>query len=270
MVRFVMLLLLATGFFACQSTRKIKSAIAAIDTTHATRVDTTKTDSLAIAETIFREVHKNRVEFSSFSAKIKVEYADKNDKAPDLTVIARIKKDSAIWLSINATVFSYEAFRVLITRDSVKVLNKKDKLVTLRSIAYLQEVAQLPFDFFTLQDLVIGNPVFFSKNIVSVNQSNENTTVLSTGEFFKNLTTLGSSNYLVRSSKLDDINTMRNRTCYLSYGNYESKNGISFATRRTISISGNSKLDVDMDFKQYSFNENLVFPFNIPKNYKNN
>jgi hypothetical protein len=150
------------------------------------------------------------------------------------------------------------------------VLNKKDKLITLRSVSYLQEVAKLPFDFSTLQDLILGNTVFFSKNIISVKKNDEVITAMSTGEFFKNLLTISSNNYQVLNSKLDDVNTLRNRTCYLAYGNYETKNGLSFATKRKISVSEKSKLDVDMDFKQYNFNESLVFPFNIPKNYKHN
>ncbi len=270
MVRCIAVLAFSILIFSCQSTRKIKSAISAVDTTQAVLVDTSKTDSTAYIKSIYNEVEKNRIDFSTFSGKMKVEYVDKEGKKPDLTVIARIRKDSAIWLSINATVFSYEAFRVLVTPDSVKVLNKKDKLITLRSVTYLQEVARLPFDFKTLQDLLLGNPIYFSENIVSVKKTDENITALSIGAFFKNLVTLGTSDYLLQNSKLDDVNNLRNRTCYLSYSDYETKNGISFSTKRKVSISEKSKIDIDMEFKQYSFNESLVFPFSIPKNYKNN
>jgi outer membrane lipoprotein-sorting protein len=47
-----------------------------------------------------------------------------------------------------------------------------------------------------------------------------------------------------------------------------NSNGIRFATERQISVSERSKLDVDMNFKQFSFNETLDFKFPIPKNYK--
>jgi hypothetical protein len=88
------------------------------------------------------------------------------------------------------------------------------------------------------------------------------------GDIFKNLLTISTDNYLLLNSKLDDVDAMRNRTCYVAYSDYDTKNGISFASSRELSISEKSKLDVNMNFKQYTFNEDIAFPFNIPKNYK--
>jgi hypothetical protein len=179
-------------------------------------------------------------------------------------------KDSAIWLSINATVFSYEAFRVLITRDSVIVQNKKDKLVQFRSLGYLQELTQLPFDFSTVQDLIVGNPIYLDSNIVSFKKNESSILLLTSGKFFKHLMTLGNNDFVLQHSKLDDINITRNRTCDLTYSDYENKNGMLFSTGRKITVAEKSKLDIDMNIKQYSFNETLSLPFTIPKNYKRN
>lgn len=270
MERYFFLIIMATAVFAsCHSTRKIQSAITPIDTTQAVVVDKSRIDSAAFISNTYRAIQNNHIDFNTFSAKIKVNYWDtKNGKGPDLTVNIRMRKDSAIWLSINATIFNYEAFRVLITPDSAKVLNKKDKLVTLRSVSYLQEVAKIPFDFYTLQDLIVGNPVYLDKNIVSYKKNEAGITILSIGDFFKNLLTVDTDNALVLNSKLDDVDAMRNRTCYIAYSNYDTKNTPPFATMRKISVSEKSKLDVDMDFKQYSFNESVSFPFSIPKNYQ--
>lgn len=253
---------------ACHSTRKIQTAIAKKDTTQAVIVADPKADSVQFIRDIFSQVRKNRIDFKTFSAKIKVEYTDKSGKGPDLTVFARMVKDSAIWLSINATIFSYEAFRVLITPDSVKVLNKKEKEYQLRSVSYLQELVQLPFDFNTLQDLIIGNPVYLDSNIVSFKKNDDLVLLLSSGKLFKHLLTLNAAaNYELQHSKLDDVNAARNRTCDLTYSNYENKNGVNFPTERKISVAEKSRLDVDMDFKQYDFNQAVSLPFTIPKNY---
>src|SRR4051812_27782028 len=117
MFRCIMAVLLIISILSCHSTRKIKSAISSMDTVKTAVTDTLKADTAAINEAIYKGVQSKRINFSTFSAKMKVEYVNKDGKGPDLTVIARIKKDSAIWLSINATVFSYEAFRVLVTPD---------------------------------------------------------------------------------------------------------------------------------------------------------
>lgn len=265
-------LLLLTGFvilvnYGCHTTRKIQTAIAKKDTAQVVIVHDNKADSVKYIHDILTRVEKNRIDFKTFSAKIKVEYTDKDGKGPDLTVFTRIIKDSAIWLSINATIFSYEAFRVLITPDSVKVLNKKEKEYQLRSVSYLQEIIQLPFDFKTLQDLLIGNPVYLDSNIVSFKKNEESVLLLCSGKLFKHLLTLSANNYELQHSKLDDVNASRNRTCDLTYSNYDNKSNINFATERKVSVAEKSRLEIDMDFKQYEFNETLSIPFTVPKNY---
>ena len=254
--------------FGCRPTQKIQTAIAKKDTARAVIVADPKADSIKFIHDVFQQIEKKQIAYQTFSARIKVDYVDKAGKGPDLTVFVRMKKDSVIWLSINATVFSYEAFRVMITPDSVIVLNKKDKQVQFRSLSYLQELTQLPFDFSTLQDLIVGNPIYLDSNIVSFKRDESFTLLLSVGKFFKNLITLSNGDYVLQHSKLDDINATRNRTCDLTYTAYENKNGINFSQGRKITVAEKSKLDVDMDFKQYSFNESLSFPFSIPKNYK--
>jgi hypothetical protein len=181
-----------------------------------------------------------------------------------------MQKDSVIWLSVNATVFSYEAFRILVTPDSVIVLNKKEKEVQLKSLSFLQELTQLPLDFTTFQDLLIGNAIFLDSNIVSFQKSETAISLRSLGKFFNHLMTLSSNNFTLQHSTLTDVNAGRNRTCELNYSDYETKDGMLFPATRKITVTDKSKLDIDMNFKQYSFNEILSYPFSIPKNYKRN
>jgi hypothetical protein len=254
--------------FSCRSAKKIQSAIAKKDTITTVVIDDSHADSIKYIRSLLSRIDSNRINFNTFSAKVKVEFEDKDGKQPDLTVFIRIQKDSLIWLSINATILSYEALRILITPDSVKVLNKKDKIYQLRSVNYLQDLTQLPFDFKTIQDLLVGNPIYLDSNVVSYKKNENNILLMNVNEFFKNLVTVGSSDFLMQHSKLDDTDLIRNRTCDLTYSNYENKNSIKFPTKRRITVSEKSKLDVDMEFKQYSFNEILSYPFSIPKNYK--
>jgi len=253
---------------SCKTTKKISTAIAKKDTAQAVKVVNAHEDSIKFIKYAFSKLQQNKIDFKTFSGKIKVDYWDKDGKGPDLTVFLRMKKDSIIWLSINASLLSIEVFRVMITPDSVKVLNKKDKEVQFRSVSYIQEVAHLPFDFKTLQDIFIGNPVYLDSNIVSYKKDVQATTLLSIGALFKNLVTLQNDDYHLMHSKLDDVDAMRNRTCDLVYGDYQNNGGVKFAASRNVTVSEKAKLEVHLDFKQYSFNENLEYPFNIPKNYK--
>jgi Domain of unknown function (DUF4292) len=265
----IVIVIVIASIVSCKSAKKIQTAITKKDTSQTIIVNNTHADSVSFIRDVLGKINSNRiVKFKTFSAKVKVDYKDKEGEQPELTVFIRIQKDSLIWISINATIFSYEALRVLITKDSIKVLNKKDKVVQLRSISYLQELTELPFDFFTLQDFLLGNPIYLDNNVVSYNKNEQFTALMNIGPLFKHLIAISNGDFLLQHSKLDDIDPVRNRTCDLIYTGYEDKNGVKFSTERRISVSEKAKLDIDMNFKQYSFNEILSYPFSIPKNYK--
>ncbi len=265
----IAIFILSVAAFSCKSAKKIQTAITKKDTTQLTIVDNSHADSVSFIHDVLSKIESNRiVDFKTFSAKMKVNYHDKDGEQPELTVFVRVQKDSMIWVSINATIFSYEALRVLITPDSIKVLNKKDKLVQLRSVSYLKELTQLPFDFFTLQDFLLGNPIYLDSNVVSYKKNDQSIALMNIGPLFKNLIAISTGDYLLQHIKLDDVDPIRNRTCDLTYTGYENNNGFKIATERRISVSEKAKLDIDMNIKQFSFNEILSYPFNIPKNYK--
>jgi hypothetical protein len=256
---------------SCCSTRKIQTVIAKIDTAVVVPppVDHSRSDSLAFIEKNYRELLRNQIDFTTFSAKIDVDYREADGKKYDVNAHVRMYRDSVIWISVTA-LLGIEGLRAYITKDSVKLLDKQNKIYTARSVAYLQEVTALPLDLHSLQDLLIGNPVFIDSTIVSYSLSGTELTLLSIGSFFKNLLTISAADKLMQSSKLDDVQEGHSRTCYLTYDKYETRNGISFPTLRTISVSEKKKLDIRLNFKQYEFNEKLSFPFPIPKNYEMN
>ncbi len=254
--------------FSCKTIKQINKAIAPKDTTAVIMIDQSKADSLLMIKNTIENLNHNYIDFKTFNAKIKVEYQDSKGKQPDVTAIVRIIKDSAIWISLTASILNFEIYRTLITRDSVILLNKQEREVQYRSLDYLQEVTEIPFDYKTLQNLLIGNPIFLDSNIVYYKKTEDQILLSMLGNYFKHLLTLSDNNYFLIHSKLDDVEIARNRTADLTYSDYENKNGFNFSTSRQISVSEKNKLDIRLNFKQYEFNKELSVSFNIPKNYK--
>jgi hypothetical protein len=147
-------------------------------------------------------------------------------------------------------------------------MNKIKKTIQISSIHYLETLTQTPFDFNTLQNVIIGNPVFTDGKLVSYRKAENGLQVLLIGKLFKHLLTLDPVESKVLHSKLDDVDSVRNRTCDITFGQYEKNGNINFSTFRKISVAEHSKLDVTLNFKKYTFNEPVSFPFNIPKNFK--
>lgn len=264
----------ASLLFSCRSSKKIQTAIINIKKDTVTVVppvvsDHAHEDSVNMMQQLYTEIENQKIDFTTFSAKVKIDYTGTDNKNYNVNGFIRMYKDSTIWVSINA-ILGFEAIRAYITKDSVKIINKQNNVYTARSVAYLQEVTALPLDLGALQQLIIGNPVFLDSNKISYIKSQNSTSLLTIGNWFKNLITISDNDSTIQHIKLDDIDVNRNRTCDLTYSDYESKKGVNFSTGRKITVAEKAKLDVRLDFKQYDFNQTLNFPFPIPKNYKKN
>lgn len=271
MTRFLSLLLLIGLLASCRSTKKIQTAITRKDSIAAVKAPeaATKNDTVQMIRDVLNKVHSSRIDFRTFSAKINVDYSGSDGKKYDVNANIRMYKDSVIWIAVNA-LLGIDAMRLLITKDSVKLLDKLNKTYTARSVDYLQEITSLPLNLYNLQDLIIGNPIFLDSNIVSYSASSNQIALLSLGKLFKNLITLNEADKTLQHSKLDDANPARNRTADLTYTDYESKKGLLFSTQRRIVVTEKSRLDIKLGFRQYDFNQEISFPFSVPKNYNRN
>jgi|688.fasta_scaffold02036_27 hypothetical protein len=266
-------LLLALAFSACTTTRKtqgLQDAMSKKDTTQSVIIKEVKVDSGAIVRDILQKVVSNKVDFNTFNAKIKVDY-ESAEKSDNYTIYLSMRKDSVILIKVKGSFLGISSvgLEAQIKKDSIILVQLVgDKNIKYRSISYLQEISQIPFDFATLQDIIMGNPIYIDSNVLSYKNTESELLVQMAGEVFKHLMTLNNTNYQITHSKLDDINVERNRTCDISQNTYQPLGKFMFATYRKITVSEKSKLDVFLDFKEYSINEPLKYTFDIPKNLK--
>lgn len=270
---FGFLICMAIAETGCRSAKKITTAISKKDTTTQLKTDTATVsaldlheDSLKYIRQLYSHLQTNTIDCRTFSAKLKVHYESSDGKDYEFNAFIRLQKDKMIWISINA-LLGIEAFRAIITPDSVKVLNKLDKVYQARSVSYLQEISQLPFDFNTMQSVVLGNPIYLDSNILFYKKEVQGVSLLSIGPVFRNYLTLN-NDLSLKHSKLDYVDQMQARSCDITYGEYEKADTVLFSTYRKIVAAEKARLDVELNFNKFSFNENLNFPFSIPKNYK--
>lgn len=248
--------------FGCKSTKQIKRVVEPKSTVE-NIVDPGITE-----ESILNQIQKDQIDYQTFSAKIKVDVVTKDGKQPELTAVVRMVKDSAIWISLSATFLNIEVYRVLVKPDQVILLNKQDKIVQYRTLEYLQEITNLPLDFSSLQNLLVGNVVYFQGPLQSFKKQGNELLLTSVGDVFKHLLVIDSKSFLKIHSKLDDVNEVRNRTASIAYSEYENVNNIHFATYRHITVAEKEKINLKLKFKQVEFNKELSVNFNVPKNYE--
>lgn len=202
---------------------------------------------------------------NSLSTKAKVSYEGGN-KSFDFNANIRIKKDSIIWVYINVAGLLPIA-RAIITPDSFKAVIYTEREAYIGSVNKLSSFITEGLDFYSLQNLLLGNPI--QKN-AQLTQSliKDNNIIIS----------LNAQNYneyarysLIDSNLLQDILMGKNDTT-LSLNQilnqYQLIGNNKFSTSRTLKVSsGDNKFNATINFNNIQFDQILEFPFSIPSNY---
>jgi hypothetical protein len=261
---------------ACHTTRKSQQPIPIPETPKDTalaplpagpsRADSLAADSARKVQALFARIDSNRIRFETFSAKVKVDYKDSKDKNLDFNAFIRMRKDSVVWVSVIAAL-GVEAFRVLIRPDSVIIMDKLEKTVKYTTVADLQRITQLPFDFMTLQQLIAGNPLYMDGELQSYREDEEKVSVFLAGSRFRHLLSFLRPGLTLSRSQLDDADLLRKRSANLEYEEYATLSGRTFPGIRRIRLSDQQTVDLRLEFRQVEFDTPQNYPFNIPRNY---
>lgn len=109
-------------------------------------------------EYLFQQLKQEEFQFDYLSAKANVKVIQ-DDKKNSFKANIRVKKDSLIWISISA--LRIEMARVMISRDSVKVINRIEKNYFAGDYEYINRRFNLELEFDLIQSILVGNPINF-------------------------------------------------------------------------------------------------------------
>jgi hypothetical protein len=250
---------------ACTNVKKvqiIQDALSTVDSSSLKKVP--EIDSLSIVKEIVDHFNMEKIAFTTMNAKIKVDY--ESEKNAD-TYIANmsIQKDSTIYITIRGAM-GVIGLKALIKRDSVTLFYPLTKKIDKRPLQSLVDIVKIPFSFATIQDLVVGNPIYMDNaKLISFKKTEDKLQASLLGSLFKNLVVLDVEHTKILQLKLDDIDIAQHRTCNISYSNHVMVDKVSFPLNREITIESKSKLIIHMEVKEYSFNEPLKYTFAIPR-----
>jgi hypothetical protein len=150
----------------------------------------------------------------------------------------------------------------------VKVLDKLNKSIQYRDFRFLQEATRLPVDFFILQDLLIGNPVFLDSSLQSFSITEGQILLETLGDVFLNISMFTHDPLQLQQTHLEGTDTVNRRSAHLEYLEYSGISGRDFSGRRKVTVIDKKQLAIELEFRQASFDVPLTFPFAVPANYK--
>lgn len=209
----------------------------------------------------------NNLSVKSFSgrAKTKVEMGDTKQ---DVTMNIRIQRDKAIWISVTATVFNYEAARVLITPDSVKIMNKLQSEYIKKPFSYIHTYTGEGITFQTLQDLLLGNVSrqLLNTDRMTVASATDETQLVGVNESLSFQYSLN-ADFRPKVFRIAVQGAKGDLEAY--YGGFKKIAGYNFANNQQLSIkSGASNVSATIDYIKAEFNEVIELPFSVPAKYK--
>ena len=253
---------------SCSTFRKvqvIQEALAKKDTTqYQVIAEKSKVDSGALVKGIIDKIGAAKLSFNTMNARVKVDY-ETVDKSDSYIANISIDKGKSIYITVRGAM-GVIGLKALITKDSVVLIYPLSKKIDRRPLAYIQDVVKIPFTYITLEDLIVGNPIFMEgANIVTYKTNNNKLQVGLVGNLFKNLISLSDDNARVLHLKLDDIDINQHRTCDITYYNHSPALQTQFPLNRDIAIAGQARLEIHMEVKEFTFNEPLKYTFAIPK-----
>lgn len=248
-------MMVALVFTSCKTKRKIV-------------MPTSDIPSEISAETVesIKTFELNNLDFHTFSgrAKTKVEL---DKKTHDVTLNIRIERNKAIWLSVSA-LLGIEVARVLITPDSVKILNKLQGEYIAKPFDYIYQYTNRDITFGTLQDLLMAN---VSSNLLRA----QNVQVASASDEFIVVGIKEQLSYQYRINTenrpfnfmLQEVGGAQNLEAF--YSRYTLTNGYNFPQNMALNITGEEvALKAQLGYNRVSFNENIEMPFSVPGRYK--
>lgn len=267
---FLILSILGSGCHTSIKTVKIKEG--------------SKRDSLALMDTSAQNIYKllRLHEFKSewIYAKANV-YTDVDGKSNSFNITLKIKSDSIIWIYISP-LLGLEAARVLITKDSLKLMDRINKKYKLADFKYINEIVRINVNYEIIQALLTGN--FFAyrnENKFASVYLEDRYFILSTlskHKLKRSLEEKDPNKPVVQDMWIDDTqfriirNSIEdakiNKTMEVGYSDFRPTEKGFFPYKSITDIKADKVVHVEIEFTKLTLGEPQDFPFTIPESYE--
>jgi len=201
--------------------------------------------------------------FSSFSTKAKTNIKiDSNTY--DMNLNIRIKKNDTIWIS--ATYFSIEVGRIVITPDSIKMINRAQSQYFIKPFSYLSKFINPKLDFSTLQSILIGNTMAFGYiNKASITNDSSGYAVKGIDLSLAYQAKFNTINKVIETLLNDSKTGQQLKIIYSDFipiNNFNTPTQVQFNT-----MVNQKKITASLLYSVPEIDKKLEYPFSIPKRY---
>ena len=215
----------------------------------------------------------NENSFDLLSAKLGVSHS--TEKATqNFGARVRVKKDSIIWVSITPAL-GIEAVRVVVTPDSIKMLNRLENKYFIESFKKTNDLLQLEITYSMLQSVLLGEFIpIYDQNDYALQPLVDLYTLIADEKVAENTdvdvrveqrTEFDPSIWRVKRTILK--NKARNEQILAEYSDFQLIGSKIFPATMRFRTQGKENVAVDLSWSKIEEKTTLRFPFNIPNKY---
>jgi hypothetical protein len=259
-----------------KKTKKSKTQDSITQTTHSNVVDTIKkvtttTKPTTTSKPIDSKIQKiltaiaaNELSFTNFYAKIKTK-ATIDTKKQSFSTQLRWQKNNKMWMSMS--IIGIEGARVLINKDSIKILDRLNQRNILKPISYIQKKAYINLTYLDIEKIFLAQPILINKEKLELTETSTENILKSNDDRFNTIITLDKQNKIKNIFITDKL---KNQTLLSEYSEYTLLNNKQFPNERYIKIiNGTNIFELNMSFEDIDLSKSLSFPFEPNPKYDN-
>ncbi len=215
------------------------------------------------------ELNITSFEFDYLELRNRVKYSS-DDMNLNITVNARIKRDSIIWLSVSPG-FGFEAARIAATKDSIYILDKLNSDYSVYDYSSLSRQYKVDISYQILQSLFTGNLPY---RITQVDQVSKSEGYFRVDQLKPNLKIESKIDAeIMKLTRLLAVDTTGNQVL-LDFSDFQLVGEKYFPYRADVQFTNQtnngatqSKITIDYT-KVLVSQEELNFPFDVPQRYR--
>lgn len=220
--------------------------------------------SLKVNEVVLNTIDANANTFGFYQARAKAAYKD-DKQSLDLDVNIMMEKDRYIWMSITA-VLGIEVARVMITPDSVKILDRLHRKCIITDFGYIQRMSNVPLKLGNLQNMIAGNTIF--PNSV---QKSEVDTIMGVLAVYTMLNTQRQNTFYspqFKAQRTTIAERDQSREMKIIYNGFSQFHTNSYPNAIDINIRAEKNLSCTFELSNFVFEKKRETQFTIPSGYE--
>ncbi|MBR9913501.1 MAG: DUF4292 domain-containing protein [Algicola sp.] len=223
-----------------------------------------KVDEKLTAKQLIRESGRRESDFKTLQAKVKIDIIQ-DLKESSYTVNLRMEKDKTIWISATLGLA-----RAMITSDKVQFYDKINNQYFDGDYRLLSDLLGVELNYQKVQNLLIGEPLFNLKDDQYIISINDNSYILqpkNQSQLLELFLLFNPSHFKMDSQQL--MQPLKRRFLQVDYLKYQDVDKeILPQNINIIAIEDSEELNVMMEYKSVSVNEDVRFPFKIPSGFE--